>query len=169
MFYVLNSLIFMKIYLLNITFIFFVISIYGQNLIPNPSFENIKKMPCTTAITSEEFNERLLDWTSPTKGSSDVFNSDVDDNTCPWTSTNRKTKPRTGKSMAGFITSTNSSGREYLQAKLISPLVIGKTYEIEFWVSRNAQSYKNATNNIGVFFSDERIGNELKTRLEVIL
>jgi hypothetical protein len=148
-------------------FLFFSLLSNSQNLFPNTSFESLKQLPCKTALTSEEFNDRVNDWTSPTKGSSDVFHADVDDNTCPWTSTfTRKTKPRTGKAMVGFFTSTSSSGREYLQVKLLSPLEIGKTYEIEFWVSRNG-GYNNATNNMGVFFSDEAIGNELKTRLEV--
>lgn len=63
--------------------------------------------------------------------------------------------PHSGVGMAGFATWYNSPNyREYIYRQLGSPMTIGQTYQVTFWVS-NGVSWLHlvGTNNIGVNFS----------------
>ncbi len=72
--------------------------------------------------------------------------------------------PRTGNAMVEvemfydetYFGTTIEQYRDYLQSRLIKPLVAGKTYLVTFYVSSEAGSYYSV-NNIGAYFDDGTI------------
>ena len=127
---------------------------WGQNLVPNPSFENITSCPPYFG----EFN--VVDWISPNTASPDLFhscssgNAGVPQNEFGWQ------YPRTGSAYVGGHTSDfgGNDAREYIQCQLISPMIVGEDYEVSFYVSRTDSSQK-ACDNIGAYFSVNAISS----------
>jgi len=123
-------------------------TMYGQNLVPNPSFEDTISCPSYFG----EFN--VVDWYSPNTASPDLFhscsmgNAGVPQNAFGWQ------YPRTGNAYVGGHTSDfgGNDAREYIQCQLITPLVSGEDYEVIFYVSRTDSSSK-ACDNLGAYFS----------------
>lgn len=149
---------------------------FSQNLVPNPSFESYGTLPCYWIQNQTEFSNSVNDWTMPTWGSSDILSTLVS-SSCGLNAFSTHyyavggQLPRTGNVMAGIITFNsyvNPIGnpyaadgyREYLEVQLSSPLVIGETYYVEFWVSR-AEKLFFACNNIGAYFSDTLINQPI--------
>lgn len=145
----------------------------SQNLVPNPSFENVKIAPCSWTLNNYDFTKAIENWIMPTMGSTDIFTTLVDRNCyahCLSTSedANGNQLPRTGKVMSAIVTygygcgthvlDTSIEYREYLEIQLIQPLVVGLTYYAELYVSL-ADSARHASNNIGMYFSDTLIHN----------
>ena len=119
-----------------------------QNLVPNPSFENVESCPQFLG----EFT--LTDWVNPTWGSPDNFHTcstgqvGVPQNVVGWQ------YPKTGNGYIGtwghsFI---GTNYREYIQCQLLFPLEEGEQYEVSFWVSLSDSS-TIACNNIGALLS----------------
>lgn len=129
-----------------------------ENLVLNPSFEEFNSgiEPSCTAYTSELFSQTLMYWKSPSIGSPDLLNINIDE-TCPMHPLNpilANQSPRTGSSYSGIInqdTPPNNIFREYIQGSLSSVLEIGKKYHIKFYVSLGEASGR-ITNNIGIKF-----------------
>ena len=111
--------------------------IIGQNLVPNPGFEDTLGCPYTYAhlgYTSEWFN--------PTASSPDYFhecagvsNAGIPQNFVGYQQAN------SGKAYAGIVTFNVSTPsfyqrREYISIQLLESLVHGKDYIVEFYVSR---------------------------------
>jgi len=157
-------------------FIFFLKSALGQNLVPNPSFENLNSSLCDIFMTSNDFNTAISDWTLASQGTADLFSTTAASSCFASTSSTHsssmgKQTPRTGNVTAGIITYAKigtavNDLREYLQVKLTEPLIVGKTYEVEFWVS-NGEGRPLATNNIGAFFSDQQINQASREFINV--
>ncbi len=133
---------------------------YGQqNLVLNPSFEdvNLPELSCGFYGTPGGFENAMQDWTVPSTGSSDIFHMSLDTNCMVHPLSTffinvGNQLPRTGDSMCGLIiSSVGNSYREYLQGKLSEPLEVGKKYIIEFYVSF-ADRALFATNNFGIKF-----------------
>ncbi|MFT7156774.1 MAG: gliding motility-associated-like protein, partial [Parvicella sp.] len=61
--------------------------------------------------------------------------------------------PRTGSNYVGVFTYSSISYREYVQVELLAHMVPGDQYLAEMYVSK-AERMANATNNIGMYFSD---------------
>ncbi len=137
---------------------------FAQNLVPNPGFEKVKKVPRNWMHNQRLFHEHMEDWTSPNGGSPDVFfigtmgkfsfkrpNVDVS-----------KHSPRSGKFMAGIKTygclSQTTHCKEYLQTQLSAPLRPGEEYYLEFWVNPIASSVR--VNNFGVHFSPYELAGD---------
>lgn len=109
----------------------------AQNLVPNFSFEDTVGCSYDAGdIDSANF------WFEPYPCSADYFNS------CNNSSTNIVgtpchiflgggcQNPKTGNAYAGFsVYSTSTEYREYIEAKLISPLIANKKYCVEFYVT----------------------------------
>lgn len=140
----------------------------AQNLVPDPSFEKTTNPQCSYTLKPEDFELLTYHWTLPNLGTSDLFSTTVD-STCLmhcFSKSNARLghqKPRTGKNMAGIITYYKvpsfpdvSDYREYLQIKLSEPLIVGQTYNIEFFVSK-AERSRYACNNIGAYLSETKI------------
>ena len=142
---------------------------HGQNLIPNPSFENVGTLKCGWILNWEEFEDFLDDWIMPTLGTSDAF-STMSPTHCfsSCFSTHQFSygyqAPHTGDGMASIRTygdgahSTPLNYREYLEVELTEPLVVGQEYHAEIYVSL-CDSMNVACNNIGMYFSPTVVSN----------
>lgn len=129
--------------------IFLIVSYtFGQNLVPNPSFEEI--VSCPTSIGQIEATKY---WFRPTDGSTDYFNecgsfgASVPNNALGYQ------PAKTGVGYVGLITYVDDptviNEREYLAVKLSAKLTGGEKYFWCFWISLGGIS-KYATNNMGI-------------------
>jgi hypothetical protein len=120
-----------------IKFIILILSILttlakGQNLIPNPSFETYTLCP---NAGSEIYS--AVPWTGPTTNSSDYFNVCSPTRGVPRHGAYAFQYPKTGNAYAGIwgLNGIGTNYREYAQTSLLSPLVAGKCYYIEFYIN----------------------------------
>jgi OOP family OmpA-OmpF porin len=126
----------------------------GQNLVPNPSFEDTVACPYT--FSDINFS---TGWFRPAFGTSDFFHecgtvvTDVPSNAYGNQSAN------SGKAYAGFHTyllgHNDTFYREYISIQLLDTLEQGTKYIVGFYVSR-ADTSGYAT-KIGAYFSDTAI------------
>jgi len=132
---------------------------YGQNLVPNPSFEIYTQCPGDFG-----FIYKAPPWFQPcTFVSNDISASSSSDlfDTCG-TGTPTVGIPtndlgyqpaRTGHGYAGiYLHYDTTNWREYIEVPLLSTLIQNKRYCIEFYVSL-AETSQEAVSNIGVYFS----------------
>ncbi len=134
---------------------------HAQNLVPNPSFEQVTKIPYYWSANSNTFETNVEEWTSPNGGSPDLFfvgsmgkfrfkRPNVD---------TKPHAPRSGKYMVGIKTYGCISGtlhcKEYLQVKLKEPIETGEEYYAEFWVNPIETSVK--VNKFGMLFHEEEM------------
>lgn len=151
----------MKKTILFLLSIWLVVPACGQNMVGNPSFEEVTEITNRWSGTFSKFNRRMKKWTSPTQGSPDIFFDKNVDRMFP----NRpfveikNYQPRTGRLMVGIkaygcATSTLHC-KEYLQIELSKPMVMGKQYYYEYWVKPVKNSIK--VNKFGAAVSMERM------------
>lgn len=139
-------------------------SLFSQNLVPNPSFEEGTDF-CYPVEFSFNYGTYASHWSCPTLGTSDIFSSLVSDTSCYSLEPHNGIRnhigtqpPRTGKRFAGIITYESSTisdsvYREYLQVPLTQPLIAGEYYCAEMYVS--AADYTNlSSNNLGMLFTE---------------
>ena len=135
-------------------------AIESQNLILNPSFEEVNEITTRWSGTCFDFNKRVKHWDSPTQGSPDILFVKVLGKMFP-----KRPKvellghlPRTGEFMVGIKTygcKTNTLHcKEYVQIKLAEPLRPGEEYFFEYWVNPISTSVK--VNAFGLALSMER-------------
>ena len=128
-------------------------SLFGQvNLVPNPSFEDTVACP----TTANQIN-KAVGWHA-SRESPDYFNvcDFITGNTSVPSNFTGYQYARTGVAYAGFIAFYYPfpNGREYFSCQLNSPLQIGHTYNISFYISWSAGvSDLIACNKIGANFS----------------
>jgi len=139
----------------------------GQNLVPNPSFEERKKPVCQFSIFGDNISNYLQNWYTPTGGTSDVWTNDPSvAPTCTQFLNFNLIAPRTGNQCAGLYTHVSpglTTYREYVQIQLKEPLRKGAVYRAEMYVALLNQRIarpgipdvlsNTATNNLGMFFS----------------
>ncbi|GAB2587668.1 hypothetical protein [Spirosoma areae] len=116
------------------------LTIHAQNLVPNPSFELLKKKPCQiiTLAFVDNINNYIVDWTSPTNGTADIHTNEAQpDTTCQIGLNRTGYAARSGSVCGGISTGTpgatkitGKTYREYLQCKLMQKLTPGKTYYV---------------------------------------
>jgi hypothetical protein len=120
----------------------------GQNLVPNPSFEDT--VECPDGFSQIDKAEGWFRWGLGTpdylNSCSSAFASSVPINALG----HQASSGFACKAYAGLFTFTIATN-EYLATQLISPLVIGHKYYISFKVSL-ADTCKFASNNIGALF-----------------
>ena len=156
----------MKLNLLLLSAILLAISsLNAQNLVPNPSFEEYKNIPCSWNVSVEEFSQYTTDWYIPTGTSTDILSTlagrDCWANALDSDNTNSCRIgfqiPHSGDVIAGIFTTVKShTWHEYLQVQLKEPLVPGQRYCIEMYVS--AADFTSLTsNNLGMYFSVDPI------------
>ncbi len=130
------------------------------NLVPNPGFEEYRDIPCSPLGTN--ISDYLHSWKCASDGTSD-FISDLAQPECYsyCLSDNGRNqgyqKPHGGHNMVFFYNYSNDNRdyREYVAVELKSPLVPGKKYNVEMFVSLTDYSGL-ATNSVGAaFFSGE--------------
>ena len=133
----------------------------AQNIIPNPSFENLGTAPCSWITSTGGFAAAVDNWTMPSNGSTDIFSTYVS-STCyahvmsSNGSSPGQQMPRSGNVMSALLTYGAGCGwqpnyREYLQVQLTTPMVIGQVYDVEFYISLG-DAASLATNNFGAHF-----------------
>lgn len=148
-----------KLYVLIPAVLLYHLSAWGQNLVPNPSFEDHNVCP-------KELGKRQLyidNWIQPTAGSIDYFHrcSDkcgVPDNVVGYQ------EAMSGDAYIG-LTVHHDRYRVYAQALLKQPLKSGKSYTVEFYVCL-AENSKYAVGNIGAYFSVDKITSVVETVFE---
>jgi len=131
-------------------------TVFGQNLVPNPSFEEYIDCPFSTA----ELENQVVDWFSWSE-SPDFFHdcsndlegfAGVPDNA--WGSQ----EPLLGSAYAGVYNYVDNleNGREFIATQLISALEIGETYSVIFHISLfdggPKLDFLCATNHMGLRF-----------------
>ena len=134
----------------------------AQNLIPNPSFEEVIIVDSFFSRNYKAFNAKIEGWTSPTQSSPDIIHEPYIETMCA-DGTNRvrknfdikPLKPRTGKVFAGIkvfgCDRHNTHCREYLQIKTKKPMQRGKCYEFSYFT--NPLTNGSRINKMGVAFS----------------
>lgn len=135
-------------------------SVFAQNLVPNPGFEELIKMPCN--CMQNDMANYIKNWDCVTAGTADILNDQAGPscyaNTANTNSPALGTQtPHGGHGFAMVMTYCKDSRdyREYIGVKLSQPLIPGKRYYAEMYVSL-ADFSGFATNNIGIsFFSGE--------------
>ncbi len=131
----------------------------AQNLIKNPSFENYLHCP----VRLGNFNEDVLSWSTPSKGSTDYFNGCSTAMGTP-KNFNGNQPADFGTGYAGFYMYAPEDYREYLQAELTQTLELGKKYRVSFYVSLAEQS-DFAVKEFGVLFSKDRLQSARRKEL----
>jgi OOP family OmpA-OmpF porin len=138
-------------------------SLFGQseeprNIVPNPGFETFGDSPVGWYFKGEDFTRLVKYWSSPTGASPDAYGPKV---RVPSNWADKgfgEQKPHGGNAMAGITVFGCQDGkphcREYLQAQLLEPLVVGQAYVVECWVAQLPGS--TAIDNIGFHFAMEK-------------
>lgn len=125
-----------------ILLIFISIRSFAQNLVPNPSFEELSRCPHSFSTDKKDFI--VPGWESPTIGTPDHFHG------CSWGEADvpfnwaGSANAHSGKGYAGIYVWSNDPDRnyrEYLQCELAEPLRGGEQYVLEFY-------YKLASNSV---------------------
>lgn len=107
----------------------------AQNLVPNSSFESIKDTIGGFTNENYHFDKKIKDWSAINTASPDIITPDFSEIYI------KVSEPHSGSNMAGLQSSMdywdkeNHSG-EYVGIKLISDLIPGRTYYIEYWIRR---------------------------------
>ncbi len=134
----------------------------AQNMVTNPSFEEMKN--CPFMMNQLKFTKGWFPF-GTADPSPDLFH------TCAYgtrvgvpVNVFGTQKPRTGNAYAGLITYlTSKSGktwklpanhREFVMVQLTKPLVKGNTYYAEMWVNL-AENCEYATNSISMYFTED--------------
>lgn len=128
----------------------------AQNLVSNPGFDEFEETRWSTSTL-----EYCTGWTNPTLASPDYFNSALSHNphlVDPKTWWGYQT-PLSGTACTGIIAywpEDNKPYSEYLEARLIQPLVEGEIYEVSMNVSLAECSTLSLT-SLGIYLSDKEI------------
>lgn len=142
----------------------------AQNLVSNPSFEELYKTNCKWSSVSVPFGACVAFWDSPNAASPDMHSLLVEEDCWSYAVNSQYADsiscqpgsqyPRTGNVMAGFITTNDSTQwREYVRNRMIEAMSPGKLYRVQFYVSL-ADNSAIASNNIGVYFSEDHFDFE---------
>lgn len=157
--------------------LFLVIGIVkGQNLIPNPSFEDLRNLPIKpnpvnnfegeNKSGNKAFENNLNHWFSATKSTPDLRVLDsIYQKKCGEKYPDCD-KPHTGNYCIGLVSfmegNQTKAYREYLEIKLLKPLRPSVKTHIEFWLCRGRQAAL-VSNNIGCYFSKNKVYANIRT------
>lgn len=138
----------------------------GQNLIPNPSFEDTVNCP----LFIGQLNYATF-WFSPTPATPDYYN---ECSSVFWpVSVNIPNTfvgfqySRSGVGMAGLFPWYTTNGREYIEVPLDSTLIVNVCYHFEMYINRaNESTYESY--NLGAYFSDTLIYSSVDSVLPLI-
>lgn len=128
-----------------------------SNLVPNPSFEEYSECP------DDQGQIALCDsWfeasTTPAVWGADYYNTCNNSFLNPNSNSWGHQSPLLGNGYLGIgvYSESNPKNAEYIQTKLTSPLIKGKTYSVSFYVSL-AEKSRFALINWGVLFTQDSI------------
>jgi len=126
---------------------------WGQNLVPNPSFEQMNNCPTLFGDFS------VSDWTKPTQGSPDYFNTCNGGDAGVPNNILGNQNALSGNAYVGlgvYDTQSVYSYREYVQVHLQQSLNAGQKYWVSFYVSLS-DSARYAIQEMGIYFSSSQI------------
>ena len=129
------------------------------NLVPNGGFEEFDGFPIGWYYKGTDFDNVVKYWTSPTTASPDAYGSRVRV-PASWAEKGfGKQTAHGGVNFTGITVYGCVNGkphcREYMQIQLTESLVIGQSYNLDFWHSQLPKSLR--INNLGVYFSEKRV------------
>lgn len=123
----------------------------SQNLVLNPSFEDMVKCPDDL----QQFDKNTTSWSTPTSGSTDLFTLCTDFQDIKSTVNYQGSQPpKNGSNYAGCYFYGINDYREYIQGSLSDSLIIGSKYKVSLWVSL-ADKSDMAISDIQILFSDK--------------
>ncbi len=148
------------------------IHIHGQNLINNGDFEEY--VFCPRGYTKTSIKELLPFWLIPNKGTTDYFNEcGVKESKIP-SNYFGKLKSASGKGYVGLhcggmpnTKEYNKNYREYISMELTQPLIKDSIYCVSFYYAI-APNSQNTINELGVYFSNEKVYVRTDKNLEFI-
>lgn len=137
-------------------------SLHAQNLIYNGDFELYDTCPSSMSSPSDLQIERCLGWYSPTLGTSDYYNSCATSMVSIPNNAVGYQVPLSGNAYLGLIPLYNVANdfgfwSEYVQSKLVTPLIANRKYHVSFFI--NVANYSNdySIKNFGAHFSVQPI------------
>ncbi|MDX2360904.1 MAG: OmpA family protein [Crocinitomicaceae bacterium] len=133
----------------------------GQNLVPNPGFEQVGKKPKKLGSI-----ESATGWISPTGVRADLFaDVNVPDISTPINIFGKELALE-GSNYAGIVAYSygNKIPRSYILSKLGAPMKKGMKYCVKFNVSL-AEGSKYAVNNIAALFTKKHPGTDAKVSI----
>jgi len=140
-------------------FLFFVIHIESQNLVPNPGFEDTVSCPVSYGNVVDSKH-----WDQCGPSTADFFHTCVSSTKSLGVPRNvlGYQQPLTGKAYAGLYTYESgwTNYREFVGTQLAVPLITGQTYFIRFFVSRA----ENTGYSTGDVVSTNKIGARFMTK-----
>ncbi len=129
----------------------------SQNLVANGSFEEYFK--CPESFTVDYSKKFLPAWRMPTKGTPDFFHKCSKFDVGVPQNFMGSITPQQGEAYVGLVLLDTPTGvrkainyREYLQAPLKQPLLVGQRYRVRFYYAL-AQNSTYSINRLGVFLS----------------
>lgn len=138
---------------------------YGQNLAPNPSFEERDGCPASynELVPPTETETSVLNWFQASYATPDYFHPCADGD--PWDmgvpdNFQGDQAARTGEAYCGFFAMSSAIEfldiREYIQAKLIHTLPVGHNILVSYWLNRSHYDVRNygAIDQFGAYFSE---------------
>jgi hypothetical protein len=137
----------------------------GENLVPNPSFEDYNI--CPSGIVGRYERKLVPDWVVPSRGTPDYFNKCGKTDACVPKNFAGSARANSGVGYCGIILRKNFTRdnkitgekaeiyREYIQAEFNAELVKGKKYRVKFYVCNSSNS-RFAVDAIGAYISMER-------------
>ncbi len=141
-----------------ITWVYGSVQVCAQNLVPNPSFEELYRCPHSFSTDRNDF--MIPGWYSATKGTPDHFHA------CSWGDADvpynwaGSSNAKTGKGYVGIYTwmkrDDDNHYREYISCELAEPLTGGLKYRLEFHYKLSSYSVYSI-DRIGLLLSNERI------------
>lgn len=142
---------------------------WAQNLVPNPSFEELIRCPHSFSTDRKDFI--VPGWISATRGTPDHFHG------CSWGEADvpynwaGSSNAKTGKGYVGIYVwmsrSDGSNYREYIQCELAEPLLSGARYRVEFYY-KLASYAVYAANRIGLHLSVEQLSYDHDQLIDVV-
>lgn len=130
-------------------------STHAQNLVVNPSFEEVQQARGSVSLINPL--SAASNWNSPNKGVPKVYASSTEGYVHDEYGSSWKFKARSGKHVAGIFVYGGSNmdystQRGYIQGSLSQPLEVGKKYYFSFWVHYHCEG----SNKIGIAFLPEK-------------
>lgn len=146
--------------------LFFSLAVFSQNLVPNHSFENI--WSCPESFTTLSIGKPYPEWSNPNKGTPDLFHVCTTGDAGVPVNFAGSMYPSDGAAYAGIILRETFDdsvkgykgvSREYIQTKLVQPLVKNKLYCVKLFYANSSKSFFSV-DALGITITAERIGTK---------
>ena len=143
--------------------------VLGQNLVINPSFEELIKCPDNSSFMYGAIID-AENWFNPNTATADLFSPCASHSTSLSAPDNGfgYQQARTGDNYAGIYVFQSPEIRDYAQGTLSTPLLEGAEYCVKFYVSLAEIISRLSIRTLGVYFSSDKIQSDVYTRFEVV-